>query len=192
MVVEKRNLALGLTAIFFILLTTGIAAGSDNPQDSSQMYEFLDQFHGHTCAGSLMGARLGLAAKAELERAGIEGKLKAQMFNHSCAVDGVQVAAGTTYGNNAITVKDEDEMRLVLTDEKSGRQVEAVLTDTAKEKGAASRELRKKIRELSAGSAERQKLEQDVEAIFTGFKTAETNDIVFVKMLNQKSDKESN
>jgi formylmethanofuran dehydrogenase subunit E len=43
-------------------------------------------------------------------------------------VDGVQVGAGTTYGNAALSVEDRDEHRLVLTAEGDKRQVEARLT----------------------------------------------------------------
>lgn len=47
------------------------------------------QLHGHVCAGSIFGARLGLAAKESLSAAGGEGKLTAAYFSHSCPVDGI-------------------------------------------------------------------------------------------------------
>ncbi|CAG1001339.1 partial formylmethanofuran dehydrogenase subunit E, partial [Anaerolineae bacterium] len=105
-------------------------AGAPDPG----LYDFLARFHGHTCAGSLMGARLGLAAKVALKEAGGEGKLKARYFDHSCPVDGIQVAAGTTLGNKAMEVVNKNEHRLLLTAEKNGRQVEARLTRLAEEK----------------------------------------------------------
>ncbi|MHB8843341.1 MAG: formylmethanofuran dehydrogenase subunit E family protein [Nitrospirota bacterium] len=145
--------------------------------------EQLEKFHGHTCAGSLMGARLGLAAKAALKAAGGEGKLKARYYNLSCPVDGVQIAAGTTYGNRAIEVEDKGEQRLTLTAEKNGRQVEARLTKRAEEKGALSRELSKKARELLVGSPERQRLEAEVEAIFSWFRTAPDQAIVVIQVV---------
>ena len=56
-----------------------------------EIYTFLERFHGHTCAGSLMGLRLGLAAKEALKA---KGKLKAKCFLLACPVHGIQVGAG--------------------------------------------------------------------------------------------------
>lgn len=147
------------------------------------IFEQLEKFHGHTCGGSLMGARLGLAAKAALKAAGGEGKIKARYYNLSCPVDGVQIAAGTTFGNRAIEVEDKGEQRLLLTAEKDNRQVEARLTKLAEEKGTLSRELSKKARELPVRSPERQRLEAEVEEIFTWLRTAPDADVVIVKIL---------
>ncbi len=145
------------------------------------LYDDLEKFHGHTCAGSLMGARLGSAAKAALKAASGEGKFTAKYFSLSCPVDGVQIAAGTTYGNRAIEVKDKGDHRLVLTAEKNRVQVEARLTRLAEEKGKLSRELSGKARELPVGSPERQRLEAEVEEIFSWFRTAPDKDVVIVR-----------
>ncbi len=172
--------------LLLLLLTAGVsilpawaAAGAMDPG----LFESLEKFHGHTCAGSLMGARLGLAARAALKSVGGEGKLKATCFSHACPVDGVQVAAGTTYGNRAIEVDDKNEQRLLLTAEKNGRQVEARLTKLAEDKGKLSRELTKKVRELPVGSPERQRLEKDAEEIFAWFRTAHDEDVVQVRVV---------
>lgn len=96
-------LALSLLAAATVLyLPRGWASGTAD----AGFYEFLHRFHGHTCAGSLMGARLGFAAKAALAAAGGEGKFKAKVYLLACPVDGVQAAAGTTYGNRALEVED--------------------------------------------------------------------------------------
>lgn len=183
----KRNMnipGVTLPVLMLFLLSAGAslfpsasAAGAMDPGLSEQ----LEKFHGHTCAGSLMGARLGLAAKAALKAAGGEGKVKAKYFDHSCPVDGIQVAVGTTYGNHAIDVEDKNEHRLLLTAEKGGQQVEARLTKQAEEKGKQARELTKQARELPVGSPERKRLEKDVEEIFAWFRTAPDGDVVVVK-----------
>lgn len=144
-------------------------------------FENLERFHGHTCAGSLMGARLGLAAKAALKDGGGDGKLKARYSNHSCPVDGIQVAAGTTYGNKAIEVVEEKEHRLLLTAEKSGRQVEARLTEAAQEKGKQFRKLKGEASSRPAGSPERLRLESSVEEILSWFRTAPDAEVVRVR-----------
>jgi len=159
--------------------------GTDKSEETTDLYKLLHQFHGHTCGGSLMGARLGLAAKAALERIGIEGRLKAQYFDLSCPVDGIQVTVGTTYGNGAIEVEDIGDHRLLLTDEKSGHQVEARLKEQAMERGMTSRELLRKARGLRDGSPERQELEQIVEAIFTWFRIAPESEVVDVKIIRK-------
>lgn len=172
-------------ALCSVLLLAGTGssarAAEATGEPSPDLYAALARFHGHTCAGSLMGARLGLAARAALERAGAGGKLKAQYFSHSCPVDGIQVAAGTTYGNGAIAVQDRDEHRLVLSDEAGGRKVEARVTARAMEKARTSRALAKKARALPAGSPERARLEQEVEAIFAWLRTAPEAEVVTLK-----------
>ncbi|HZV80701.1 MAG TPA: formylmethanofuran dehydrogenase subunit E family protein, partial [Geobacteraceae bacterium] len=75
------------------------------------LFTQLGQFHGHVCAGSLFGARMGLAAKEALRKAGGEGRLKARYYDLSCPLDGIQVGAGTTYGNASLVVEDRDEHR---------------------------------------------------------------------------------
>lgn len=177
---------IGLAPLLLMALATDGTVGRAEAAGAApdpEIFEFLARFHGHTCAGSLMGARLGLAAKAVLKQAGGEGKLKARYFNHSCPVDGVQVAAGTTLGNKAMEVVARNEQRLILTAEKNGRQVEARLTRLAEEKAKPSRELSKKARALPAGSPERQRLEQEVEDIFTWFRTAPESQVVTVRVL---------
>jgi formylmethanofuran dehydrogenase subunit E len=173
-----------IATTLFLLVITGTGAGIVKATEPSpDLYAALERFHGHTCGGSIMGVRLGLAARAAQERAGMPGKLKAQYFSLSCPVDGIQVAAGTTYGNRAIDVQDQDEHRLILIDEKSGRKAEARLTETAMQKAKASREIAQKARALPAGSPEGKQLEQEVEGIFAWLRTAPEADVVIVKFV---------
>ncbi len=116
-----------ISAILLFIIPVAYSAPPD-----AEMCAFLEKFHGHICPGSLMGLRLGLTAKEALHA---EGKVEAKTFLLACSVDGIQVGAGATYGNKALTVDDKNEMYLILTDTKSGREVEARLTDEAMEKG---------------------------------------------------------
>ena len=86
-----------------------------SPSDA-EMCAFLESFHGHTCAGSLMGLRRGLSAKKALKG---HGKLKAKTFILACPVDGIQVATGATFGNKTITLEDRNKLYLILTDVKN-------------------------------------------------------------------------
>ncbi len=176
----------GLTPLLLVTLATGWAGATPRPggvAPDPEFFDFLERFHGHTCAGSLMGARLGLAAKSALKTVGGEGKLKARYFDHSCPVDGIQVAAGTTLGNKALEVVDKNEHRLLLTAEKNGRQVEARLTKVAEEKAKPTRDLSKKARALPAGSPERQRLEKEVEGVYAWFRTAPEAEVVTVRVV---------
>ena len=148
------------------------------------LYSQLEAFHGHVCAGSIFGARLGLAAKEALKAAGGKGKFKARYYDISCPLDGIQISAGTTYGNAALVAEDRDEQRLVLTAATNKRQVEARLTKKAEQLGLKSRHLGKKAKALAAGDPKRVLLEQELEQIYTWLKTAPTDEIVVVNTLN--------
>ena len=185
MIINLKHNIISMIAIGILLFSGGFVWGSDTPSEPNDIYSFLHRFHGHTCGGSLMGARLGMAAKAALERLGIEGELIAEYFDHSCPVDGIQITAGTTYGNGAITVHDNGVHRLILTDSKSGNQVEAMLTPKAFEKGEATRELRQKYRALPMESSERAKLEHEIDDIFEWLRNADESEVATVKIIKQ-------
>jgi formylmethanofuran dehydrogenase subunit E len=167
-------------AIFFVvvaLMTVNTPTAISAPPDE-QMYAFLERFHGHTCAGSLMGLRLGLAAKETLKGS---GKLKAKCFVLSCPVDGIQVGAGTTYGNKALEVEDRNELYLILTEVNGGRQVEARLTKEAMEMGKSFRNLSGKARAHPPGSPEHMRLENEIKAVLDWFRTAPDTEVVIVR-----------
>lgn len=147
------------------------------------LFNQLEAFHGHLCAGSIFGARIGVAAKDALKNAGGTGKFTARYYDLSCPVDGIQFGAGTTYGNAALAVEDRDEHRLVLTAEGNKRKVEARLTRRAEEFGLKSRELGKKAKALPVGSAERLQFEREIEEIFSWLKTAPEEEVVVITLL---------
>lgn len=159
------------------------ASATTGAVPTQALYSQLETFHGHVCAGSLFGARLGLAAKEALKEAGGTGKFTARYYALSCPVDGIQIAAGTTCGNKTLTVQDQDEHRLLLTASGNNRVVEARLTKKAEELGLKSRELGKKAKALPSGSAERVKLEQEIEDIYGWLKTAPAAEVVTVKVM---------
>jgi formylmethanofuran dehydrogenase subunit E len=169
-----------------LAISSSNALAAPDIKPTSALFSQLEAFHGHVCAGSIFGARIGLVAKEALKHAGGTGKFTARYYDLSCPVDGVQVAAGTTYGNSALTVDDRDEQRLVLTAEGNKRQVEARLTPKAEELGMKSRDLGKKAKRLPAGSPERVRIEQEIEEIYSWLKTAPDEEVVSVKVLPSK------
>ena len=160
-----------------------VAAGAT---PAPAVFNQLEAFHGHVCAGSLFGARLGLAAKEALKAAGGKGRFSARYYDLSCPVDGIQVGAGTTYGNAALVVEDLNEHRLVLTAEGNKRLVEARLTKKAEQLGLKSRDLSKKAKLLRSGAPERLQLEREVEEIYTWLKTAPAEGVVVVTTRSPK------
>ncbi len=182
---NPRNLApMAIACLLTLVLLASSAFAGDISIPSPTLYNQLETFHGHVCAVSIFGARLGLAAKEALKAAGGTGKVVATYYDLSCPVDGIQVAAGTTYGNKALTVIDRDEHRLVLTAEGNKRSVEVRLTKKAEELGLKSRDLGKKIKSLPAGSQERLTLEREVDDIYGWLKTAPTTEVVSVVTIN--------
>lgn len=165
-----------------VVMGTNSYAGGGNPTPA--LFSQLETFHGHVCAGSIFGARLGLAAKEALKEAGGTGKFTARYYDLSCPVDGIQVAAGTTYGNRALAVQEQDEHRLVLTASGNKRVVEARLTKKAEELGLKSRDLGKKAKALPADSSERVRLEREIEDIYSWLKTAPTGEVVKITHLS--------
>jgi formylmethanofuran dehydrogenase subunit E len=168
-----------LVSLLMIAINTPVAISA--PQDTG-IYSFLEKFHGHTCAGSLMGFRLGLAAKEVLKA---KGKMKAKCFVLACPVDGIQVGAGTTYGNKALEVEDRNELYLILTDVENGRQVEARLTKKAEEMGNNFRDISGKGRAYSAGSLEKLQFEKERDAILDWLRTAPDSEVVSIRTLGE-------
>ena len=164
------------------------ASASDGTVPPQALYSQLESFHGHVCDGSIFGARLGLAAKEALKEAGGTGKFTARYYDLSCPVDGIQMAAGTTYGNKALTVQDRDEHRLVLTAGGNKRVVEARLTKKAEELGLKSRDLGKKAKALTTGSPERVQIEQEIEEIYIWLKSAPAAEVVTINSLKSKKE----
>jgi formylmethanofuran dehydrogenase subunit E len=70
------------------------------PFDGDDFYAFLERFHGHRCPMSILGARLGLAAKRVVGRHGEDGDVRATYYHRTCALDGIAAALGTTMGNS--------------------------------------------------------------------------------------------
>lgn len=170
-------------AVMSLAVSMELAQASPPTPADIAVYESLEKFDGHVCAGSIFGARLGLAAKKALKEAGGTGKLKARYYDLSCPVGGIQVAAGTTCGNGGLVIDDREEHRLILTADGNKRQIEARLTKKAEELGLKSRDLTKKAKSLPAGSSERFRLEREVEDIYMWLKTAPVDEVVTLMLI---------
>jgi formylmethanofuran dehydrogenase subunit E len=169
--------------IIALAVTCNSATAASDNAPLPALFNQAEVFHGHICAGSIFGARCGIAAREALRKAGGTGKFTARYYDLSCPVDGIQVAAGTTCGDAVLEVIDRDEHRLVLTASGNNRQVEAQLTKKAEELGLRSRDLVEKSKELPIGAADRLQLEREVENIYNWLRTAPTDEVVTVNIL---------
>ncbi|MHB8707945.1 MAG: FmdE family protein [Desulfuromonadales bacterium] len=95
--------------------------------------------HGHYCAMSTLGGRLGAAALAALDMAA--GELSAHYHIDTCAADGIAVATGCLPEEERLTVLPAGLHRLELRDAVGGRGVRAELTATALARAADCRRL---------------------------------------------------
>lgn len=110
---------------------------------SEDFWPFLALLHGHRCPMSIMGARLGAAAAARLGRHGEKGDVSAVFFNRNCALDGIQLALGTTLGNRNIKVDPRELNFLEAENSDLGLTVKVALTEEALALGRRYGELRR-------------------------------------------------
>lgn len=96
------------------LLVVLIGCSSPVKSDENQLlypdyptYEEVVRFHGHSCPGSMMGYRMGIAGVNAAKAAGIDPKgLYAIVENNFCGVDAVQIVTSCTFGKKRIIYHD--------------------------------------------------------------------------------------
>ena len=74
-------------------------------------------------------------------------------------------------------------MALILTDTKTGKQVDARLTWEAMERGKGFRELSGKSRTLKQGSPEQLAVKKEIDGILNWHRTASDEKVVVIKIL---------
>lgn len=129
-----------------------MTAPTTTPSDN--FYDLLARLHGHRCPMSIMGARLGLAAAAAVGRHGKDGDVTALFMHRNCALDGIQLALGTTLGNGNIKVDPQGLPLLEATNADTKKRVRVTLTERALALGKRYGELRR----AGTGDAERQEI----------------------------------
>ncbi|MBI5017842.1 MAG: formylmethanofuran dehydrogenase subunit E family protein [Deltaproteobacteria bacterium] len=174
----KTSSLLSLWVAPFLLLPALTAAAPD-----AGVFDALHRFHGHRCGGSILGARLGAAARSALGDEVSKGKVRAVYYATGCPLDGIQVTTGSTLGNGTIEVKDRKEMRLRLSVEGVRGAVEARPTELALALGSESKVLTKKAKGLPQGSPERAELEARVAEIFARLETAPDGEVVLTTLV---------
>ena len=92
--------------------------------------EAIESFHGHICSMVLLGARMA-SATMQLLQTGNEEELERSLpfaffRGYGCAVDGVQIMSGCTWGNGNLVLLRGGDFSLVMTVENSPRAIKAV------------------------------------------------------------------
>jgi formylmethanofuran dehydrogenase subunit E len=129
---------------------------------------------------SILGARLGLAARAALGAAPGE-RLTARYLHQTCALDGIQLATGCTAGNGNLQVDRRGEHRLLLFREGSTAGVEAELTAHALARGQAYGRLRAEAEAAPPGTPEGRRAEEALEELLGELEAAPAQELVSVR-----------
>ena len=157
-------------------ITPSEAAGPDRA-----LFAALERLHGHRCPMSILGARMGWAARAAL---GVDAdawkRLRGRYHHRTCAVDGIQLATQCTAGNGNLEVLAEGDHRLVLIALEDGRRAEARPTAHALQSGRRCGELRARADEMPAGSDTEQALRAQVATLLDHLETAPQEELVAV------------
>jgi len=111
-------------------------------EERRTFFDALKMLHGHRCPMSILGARLGLAARAHVGRHGESGDVTALYHHQTCAIDGIQLALGTTGGNKNIEARPEGEHRLTATNKTKRMYITVRLSEEALRRGKEYAELR--------------------------------------------------
>lgn len=141
-------------------------------------FELLARLHGHRCPMSILGARLGLAAREALGPLPEGRRLRGRYCHQTCALDGIQLATGCTLGNRNLEVDSRGEHRFDLWADDEARVVSARLSGGALERGRAYAELRQCLERLPRRSSERGLLETRMAAMLEDLETAPASDLV--------------
>ncbi|MDF1554041.1 MAG: formylmethanofuran dehydrogenase subunit E family protein [Deferrisomatales bacterium] len=147
------------------------------------LFGALERLHGHRCPMSILGARMGWAARAALGvNADAWRRLRACYHHRTCAVDGIQLATQCTAGNGNLELLAEGDHRLVLTALDEGRRAEARPTVQALQFGRRYGELRSQADQLPPGSAEERALREHIAALLDHLETAPQEELAAVTL----------
>jgi len=96
--------------------------------DRTELLVQAAQVHGHYCPGLAFGVVAGWAGLKRLgfDNTGME-ELVAIVECNNCFVDGIQVATGCSFGNNALIYKDLGKTAVTIMSRKSGSAVRIAL-----------------------------------------------------------------
>ncbi len=100
-----------------------------------------EAFHGHLCAGQVIGVRMAMLGLRELAITDPKGKDRKRLIVFAeidrCATDAIMTVTGCRVGRRNMKVLDYGKMAATFLDIETGRAVRIVSLPTAREKAAA-------------------------------------------------------
>jgi formylmethanofuran dehydrogenase subunit E len=126
----------------------------------------IHRVHGHVCPLVLMGARQAKVAAALLSARFGPGRPFAFYRGYSCALDGVQLFSGATWGNSNLVVLRGKDFSLTLTHEEAPRAVRVTPAP------GLMREIRLRGEDIPGSPLQDRLVNGDASALFTADETA--------------------
>lgn len=84
-------------------------------------FKKVAEFHGHVCPGLAYGYRVAKAALRKLGKRAKDEEIVSIVENDSCAVDGIQVIVGSTFGKGNLIFKDYGKQAYTFISRKTGK-----------------------------------------------------------------------
>ncbi len=113
-------------------------------KNNSGFLTLLDEavgFHGHLCAGQIIGVRIAMLGLRELGITDPKGKDRKRLIVFveidRCATDAIMTVTGCRIGRRNMKVLDYGKMAATFVDVETGRAVRIVSLQTARKKAAA-------------------------------------------------------
>lgn len=157
-----------------------MTALTTTPSDPA-FWQALARLHGHRCPMSILGARLGLAAREALGGARSWKQLSARYHHRTCALDGVQMATSCTLGNGNLQIEPTGEHLLVLWDPETRDQARVRLSEEALAAGRRYGELRRTSEGLAPGTTARTAADEEAETILAWLESAPAESLVTIE-----------
>ncbi len=120
----------------------------------------MHRVHGHVCPLVLMGARQARVAVALLEARFGPGRPVAFCRSRACALDGIQLFSGCTWGNGNLVQLRGDDFSLVLTREEGEKAVRVA------PRADLLREIRLREGDLARSALQERLITGDASALF--------------------------
>ncbi len=151
----------------------------------TDLYDRIYRRHGHYCPMSTLGGRLGLAARRQFPAELPTAQLRAVYHTDTCAVDGIEEAAGVSRELGSLVVREERRHCLSLVSRADGSGIEVELSPAALARAGEYRRLSDQLELLRPGlcteeAAARQRV---LDGMLEGVRSAEEAELFSLRQV---------